>query len=63
MPSPAALLYPGDDPSALGMAAEQIDQAGVRVERLIEAITLSRAALKTAWTMQATTWQMQISEP
>ena len=54
MTSTITLKYPGDEPATLAAAAEQIDIAGVRVERLIEAITLSRGALKKAWTMQAT---------
>ncbi|MET0966652.1 MAG: hypothetical protein ABWZ02_09665 [Nakamurella sp.] len=45
--------YPGDDPAALAVVADQMDIAGTRIERLLTAVSLSRAALKGAWNMQA----------
>jgi hypothetical protein len=54
MTGPANFRYPGDDPGALGAAALRMDEAGVRVDRTIQAVSLSRSALLDAWTMQAT---------
>ena len=46
--------YPGDDPAALVAAADQLDLAAARVDRLTQSMELSRQALRAAWTTQAT---------
>ena len=53
MAQTATFRYPGDDPTALGTAATQLDEAATRVDRLTQALTISRARLRDAWTMQA----------
>jgi len=45
--------YPGDDPAALVAAADQLDLAAARVDRLTQSIQLSRQALREAWTTPA----------
>ncbi len=48
------LAYPGDDPAALVGAADHLDLAGTRVDRLTQSMELSRQSLRQAWTTQAT---------
>ena len=53
MAQTATFRYPGDDPTALGTAATQLDEAATRVDRLTQALIISRTRLQDAWTMQA----------
>jgi len=46
--------YPGDDPAALVAAADHLELAAARVDRLTQSMELSRQALRQAWTTQAT---------
>ncbi len=46
--------YPGDDPAALVVAADHLELAAARVDRLTQSMELSRQALRQAWTTQAT---------
>ncbi|MET0966140.1 MAG: hypothetical protein ABWZ02_07075, partial [Nakamurella sp.] len=52
--APTLFAYPGDEPTSLAAVAVELDEAGTRVERIIQAVTLSRSALKNSWNMQAT---------
>ena len=52
--APTLFAYPGDEPTSLAATAVELDEAGVRVDRIIQAISLSRGALKNSWKMAAT---------